>query len=382
MPGNDIDVYLQPLIEELNELWNDGVRTFDASTNGWFIMRAALMWTISDFPGLGTLSGWNTHTGLACPSCNFDSIPCRLPYSKKWCFMGHRRFLNGAHKFRMNRVVFYGRIDLRSPPIVLSGSEILKQQEDINVTFGKSSEVESSKGKRRRNIDIRQSETKQWRKKSIFFQLPYWEYNLLRHNLDVMHIEKNVCDNVIYTILNEQGKTKDHLNARKDLQDMNIRMDLWPDENGKYLPAYFTMSNAQKDQFLRTLKNVILPDGYSSNISRCVDLKYRKLSGLKSHDSHILMEQLLPIALRNTLPKQVSVVLIDLCSFFRELCGKVLNSVDLDKLQQRIVLTLCHMEILLPPSFFTIMVHLIVHLVDEAKLGGPVHYQWMYPIER
>ena len=59
--------------------------------------------------------------------------------------------------------------------------------------------------------------------KSIFFQLPYWEFNLSCHNLDVMHIEKNVFDNVIYTLLNEQGKTKDHLNACKDLQAMNIR---------------------------------------------------------------------------------------------------------------------------------------------------------------
>ncbi|KAK7268575.1 hypothetical protein RIF29_21276 [Crotalaria pallida] len=28
------------------------------------------------------------------------------------------------------------------------------------------------------------------------------------------------------------------------------------------------------------------------------------------------------------------------------------------------------------------MVHLVVHLVEEAKLGGPVHYRWMFPIER
>ncbi|XP_021737382.1 uncharacterized protein LOC110703896 isoform X3 [Chenopodium quinoa] len=34
------------------------------------------------------------------------------------------------------------------------------------------------------------------------------------------------------------------------------------------------------------------------------------------------------------------------------------------------------------PNFFTIMVHLLIHLVDEVKLGGPVHYRWMYPIER
>ena len=84
-----------------------------------------------------------------------------------------------------------------------------------------------------------------------------------------MHIEKNVCDNVIYTLLNEHGKTKDHLNARKDLQVMNIRHDLWPDDNGKYPQAIFSLTNAQKDIFLGRLKNVLVPDGYSSNISKC-----------------------------------------------------------------------------------------------------------------
>ncbi|XP_019264921.1 PREDICTED: uncharacterized protein LOC109242523 isoform X2 [Nicotiana attenuata] len=40
------------------------------------------------------------------------------------------------------------------------------------------------------------------------------------------------------------------------------------------------------------------------------------------------------------------------------------------------------MEILFPPSFFTVMVHLSVHVAEEAKLGGPVHHRNMYPIER
>jgi len=31
MVGNDIDVYLKPLISELKELWFDGVQTFDYS---------------------------------------------------------------------------------------------------------------------------------------------------------------------------------------------------------------------------------------------------------------------------------------------------------------------------------------------------------------
>jgi hypothetical protein len=94
------------------------------------------------------------------------------------------------------------------------------------------------------------------------------------------------------------------------------------------------------------------------------------------------MEQLLPLAIRTTLLNDVSAVLIELCSFFRQLCGKVLKVEDLEKLQNQIVLTLCHMEMLFPPSFFTVMVHLVVHLVEEVKLGGPVHYRWMYPVER
>lgn len=71
--------------------------------------------------------------------------------------------------------------------------------------------------------------TKQWNKRSIFFDLPHWKTNLLCHNLDFMHIEKNVCDNLIYTLLHDRSKSKDHVNARKDLRDMGIRHDLWPD---------------------------------------------------------------------------------------------------------------------------------------------------------
>lgn len=55
-PGNDIDVYLQPLINELRELWEDGVNTFDTSSNQNFNFRAALLWTISDFPAYANLA--------------------------------------------------------------------------------------------------------------------------------------------------------------------------------------------------------------------------------------------------------------------------------------------------------------------------------------
>nr|XP_027189367.1 uncharacterized protein LOC113786234 [Cicer arietinum] len=382
MPGNDIDVYLQPLVKELKELWTTGVDTYDSFKKEMFTLHATLMWTISDFPGLGTLSGWNTYTGLACPSCNMDSTPRRLPHSKKWCFMGHRRFLDQRHRFRLNKVRFDGQQDMRGPPKMLSGLQILEQVQNIDVTFGRKPDKERS-GKRIRGGRPTQGVNQQWKKKSIFFELPYWKDNLLRHNLDMMHIEKNVCDNIIFTLLNDSTKSKDHLNARKDLKAMGIRPDLWPNENGRISPAVFTLTTKGKKRFLTTLKNITVPDGYSSNISRCIDMENLKLNGmLKSHDCHILMEQLLPLAIRATLPDDVSAIMIEFCSLFRQLCSKVLNVDDLEKLQNQVVLTLCHMEMIFPPSFFTVMVHLVVHLVEEVKLGGPVHYRWMYPVER
>ena len=52
-----LNVFLQPLIAELNHLWDVGVNTYDISKKQNFMMRAALMWTVSDFPTYSMLSG-------------------------------------------------------------------------------------------------------------------------------------------------------------------------------------------------------------------------------------------------------------------------------------------------------------------------------------
>ena len=101
--------------------------------------------------------------------------------------------------------------------------------------------------------------------------MPYWEHNPLRHNLDVMHIEKNICDNLLGTLLNLEGKSKDNLKARKDLQLLKIRPELHPVQlaNGKYeIPnAPYTLSYEEKTRLLIVLKRLKVPDGYASNIS-------------------------------------------------------------------------------------------------------------------
>src|SRR5262249_40947734 len=108
-----------------------------------------------------------------------------------------------------------------------------------------------------------------------------------------MHIEKNIYDSLLGTLLNILGKTKDGLNARLNMVEMGIRTKLAPThlKNGIFLPAAcFTFSKREKRQFCKVLSQVKVPDGYSSNISSCVQLKDSKLVNLKSHDCNALMQ--------------------------------------------------------------------------------------------
>lgn len=68
-PGKKLDVFLRPLIYELNGLWSEGVQTYDASKQENFQMRVALLSTIHDFPAYGMVSCWSTHGLLSCPYC-------------------------------------------------------------------------------------------------------------------------------------------------------------------------------------------------------------------------------------------------------------------------------------------------------------------------
>ncbi|KAI5332726.1 hypothetical protein L3X38_022855 [Prunus dulcis] len=59
-PGRSIDVYLRPLVDELKDLWTNGVRTYDKSTGKMFTLRATVMWTVNDFFAYAMVSGWST----------------------------------------------------------------------------------------------------------------------------------------------------------------------------------------------------------------------------------------------------------------------------------------------------------------------------------
>ncbi|XP_022003865.1 uncharacterized protein LOC110901340 [Helianthus annuus] len=150
-----------------------------------------------------------------------------------------------------------------------------------------------------------------------------------------MHIEKNVCDSLLGLLLDIPGKTKDGVNARKDKEEMGIRKELAPVEKGNriYLPpACYTMSKEEKKKFCKCLHDIKVPSCYFANIKRLVSMKDCKLLGMKSHDCHVLMTHMIPIAVRGLLPEK---------KYFM-------------------------------PSFFDVMVHLVIHIVEEINACGPL----------
>nr|XP_012567265.1 uncharacterized protein LOC101500949 [Cicer arietinum] len=119
-PGNDIDVYLSPLIEDLRILWEEGVEVFDGYSCDYFKMHAMLFCTINDFPAYGNLSGYSVKGHKACPICEEDTCYLQLKHGRKTVYVGHRRFLKRNHPYRRLRKTFNGDQENRIAPKALT----------------------------------------------------------------------------------------------------------------------------------------------------------------------------------------------------------------------------------------------------------------------
>uniref|UniRef100_A0A803N670 Uncharacterized protein n=1 Tax=Chenopodium quinoa TaxID=63459 RepID=A0A803N670_CHEQI len=134
--------------------------------------------------------------------------------------MRNRRGLPLNHKWRKLQEAFDKTVEKGTVRVPLSGDDVLMQcSQFTQVPFGKV-------GTKRKWEET--NSLYGWRKQSIFFQLPYWRKLKLRHNLNVMHIEKNISENILGTLMNIKDKTKDTIKARLDLVKMDIRQDLHP----------------------------------------------------------------------------------------------------------------------------------------------------------
>ncbi|CAM8909852.1 unnamed protein product [Rhodiola kirilowii] len=376
-PGKCLNVFMQPLIDELNILWDTGVLTYDRHDGSSFHMKAAVLWTISDFPGLGMLGGLKCKGYKACPMC-LDAIDAHH-LAGRMSYQGHRRWLHKEHTWRYAATKFNGEVELSDAPPSLTGQEIL------------SSVLSHEYPILSLHPDFKPSGVKEklcWTHLSIFYDLPYWSTLAQPYSLDVMHIEKNVFDNIIGTILGLQGKTKDDVKAHEGLEKLGIRRELWLKRKGstsrkdKVSQAPYIVLPKERVEIFEFLKDAKYPFGYAGSLKNKINVEYKKFNGLKTHDCHVMLQRLLPVFIRPYLPHYVIDPLISLSRWFQKLCCKELMVKEVTQMKDDIVTILCKLEMVFPPVFFTIMVHLLIHLPEQVLLKGPVHYSWMFPIER
>jgi hypothetical protein len=249
---------------------------------------------IHDYQALSTLLGRTTKGYFACIHC--DKHPLSYSLRSKIGYFGHYHFLSNGHHLQSNNE-FAGIHESNDPSGEFSIEELLAELEKVkDVRPGKP----QSRGKKKHSY-LEGGKVKIWSWMVSLWKFPYWHKLKVRHNLDVMHIEKNICESLMTTILNIPRKTKDTIKARLDLKDLGIKKELQFRETGdscKMPHAQYTLSKEQKKAFCDFLREVKFSDGFASNISRCLNVDGTKVQGLKTHDCHILLQRILPAAMR------------------------------------------------------------------------------------
>jgi hypothetical protein len=193
-------------------------------------------------------------------------------------FNCHRCFLALDHSFRLDRDAFKkGNIVLEGPPRRLSGPEIAKILNNLVL-------------KENGNEFVGYGNKHNWTHKCALWELPYAKVLILMRNIDVMHQERNVGERILSTCMAFTEKTKDNHKARKDLAQLCNRPSLELKSSGGKPHVPFCLKPKEKKEVLIWLKNLKFSDGYAAGFRRAVNLESGKLSGVKSHDYHIFME--------------------------------------------------------------------------------------------
>jgi hypothetical protein len=227
--------------------------------------------------------------------------------------MGHHRFLLLNHALGKRGKHFQGKAERRTKPDNHSGKDVFNMVKDAEVVFGKgpSSQLAMNDANR---------DTPMWKKKSIFWELPFWQ---------VLEVRGPRCDrrdapdkeslSEHASFMGVYEKAKDTLEARQDLQCMkeweNLHLEKIDDGRQYLSPTSYILNKEEKEIMFQCLNSIKVPSGFSLNVKGIINVVEKKFLNLKSCDCHMLMMQLLLVALRGILPPNVWLATLKLCAF-------------------------------------------------------------------
>jgi hypothetical protein len=191
-----------------------------------------------------------------------------------------------------------------------------------------------------------------FKKKSIFCQyLPYWPKLEVPHAIDAMHMQKNVFESLIATLM-DIAKSKDGLKERRDMEQLNVMPELHAilEENGKYtLPvASFNLDLQERRSVCTSVKGIKVPTGFSANPKKLVSMKDLSFPHCKAHDCHVMLTVFLPIVIRAIKPEFLKMAITRVCYFFSKISQKRIGKKELSDLHDFVVETQNQLEMCLP----------------------------------
>ncbi|CAM6122781.1 unnamed protein product [Calypogeia fissa] len=126
------------------------------------------------------------------------------------------------------------------------------------------------------------------------------------------------------------------------------------------------------------------PTGYGANLRKAFGMEDNQKwpQYLKTHDYHRMIQHILPVAIIGLGSPEVQDALWSLAKLLRWVCSKEIYMEEIPRMEVLAAEVVCKLEKAFPPSFFDGQVHLLVHLVREVGIAGPVHCRWMYWLER
>ena len=180
---------------------------------------------------------------------------------------------------------------------------------------------------------------------------------LIRNTLDVMHCEKNITESLMKFLF---GK-KDTLKVRMDLKKTNIRPYLWPILEKKQgtltlSQVPYVLTKKDKEVFVDIVRQLKTHTHYVGQLRKTVHID-GSLKWLKSHDYHVLMEQVLLLCVRTIMRNEVRICIIRLSRILKRLCAKTINPSKMSDLRENMAITLCMIDIKLS-RYFAFSLHI------------------------
>ncbi len=185
-------------------------------------------------------------------------------------------------------------------------------------------------------------------------------------------IEKNICERLVQTLFE-----KNTIMVKRNMEVEGICQHLWlswhPHNQHKILKpqAPYMFTRDELNTFLSWMGSLKIFINYGASLTKHVANK--KLGSIKTHDYHLLMQQLLPLCLWGFVAVEPWMAIMRLSHVFHWICVKVWNPNEIGSLQKDVTITISFFKKKILPTFFNIMTHLF------AACCGWIRNMWARP---